>query len=304
MQLIYRSAPAQFFNTLSSKPADMRKCSLLLFSLFLGSIAALCQKAPSYEVYVLKYASLATKTTIADWVKDGPKDSTDIYFTFWLIKDNNGKNILVDAGCSCSIPSAKEFGLTKCVRPDSLLLQLGIKSTAITDIIVTHPHWDHIDGINLFPNAQIWIQKDDYNYYVGGAWQKDGNHGGFVKDEIVYLVNKNIEGKVTLVNGDDQEIIPGIKVYTGSRHTYNSQYVGVQSGSDKIIIASDNIWLYYSLEHMLPAPSYGTFDAEGYVAAMKRMKTLASKRAFILPGHDPRAFTQFPKVTENIVRVK
>ena len=268
------------------------------------SLAGLSQNTPSYEVYVLKYASLAKKTTIADWVKDGPKDSTDIDFMFWLIKDGKGKNILVDAGCSCSTPAAIDFGLTKCIRQDSLLLQLGIKSPDVTDIIVTHPHWDHINGINLFPNAQIWIQKDDYNYYAGGAWQKDGSHGGFVKDEILYLVNKNIEGKVTLVNGDAKEIIPGIKVYTGSHHTYNSQYVGVQSGNDKIIIASDNIWLYYSLEHLLPAPSYGTLDPAGYVAAMKRMKTLASKTAFILPGHDPRGFSQFPKVTENIARIK
>lgn len=282
----------------------MRKYALLLLPTLSISIGALCQQNTSYEIYVMKYASLATKTTIADWVKDGPKDSTDIYFMFWLIKNNKGKNILVDAGTICNTPSARDFGLTKCIRPDSLVMELGIKPADITDIIITHPHWDHINGVNLFPNAQLWIQKEDYNYYVGNAWQKGGNHGGFVKDEVLYLAGKNVEGKVSLIDGDNKEIIPGIKVYTGSRHTYNSQYVGVQSGSDRIIIASDNIWLYYSLEHMLPAPAYGTFDSAGYVTAMKRMKTLASRTSFILPGHDPRTFSQFPKVTANIARVK
>lgn len=93
-------------------------------------------------------------------------------------------------------------------------------------------------------------------------------------------------------------------MYTGSRHTYNSQYVGVQTGADKIIIASDNIWVYYSLEKLLPAPSYGTFDAAGYVAAMKRMKTLVSKTDYIIPGHDSRLFSKFPKVTDDIIRIK
>ena len=27
-------------------------------------------------------------------------------------------------------------------------------------------HWDHADGADLFPKAQIWIQKDEFNYYT------------------------------------------------------------------------------------------------------------------------------------------
>jgi glyoxylase-like metal-dependent hydrolase (beta-lactamase superfamily II) len=278
---------------------------ILLTSLLIGlNIAA--QKTPAYEIYALKYATLASPTPISIWVLNGPdKDSVEIIFMFWLIKDNQGKkNILVDAGCSNDLKEAIDFGVYKFTRPDSILLQTRLKAADITDIIVTHPHWDHIDGINLFPNAHIWMQKEDYNYVVGEAWQKDGNHGGFAKRDILHLVDLNISGKLTLVNGDDKEIFPGIKVYTGSRHTYNSQYVLVQSGNDKIIIASDNIWVYYSLEKMLPAPSYGTFDAKGYVAAMQRMKTMASKIDFIIPGHDAKLFTKFPKLSADVIRIK
>ncbi|MES1218129.1 MAG: N-acyl homoserine lactonase family protein, partial [Bacteroidota bacterium] len=134
--------------------------------------------------------------------------------------------------------------------------------------------------------------------------QKDGNHGGFAKRDVLQLVDLNVSGKVTLVDGDDKEIFPGIKVYTGSRHTYNSQYVLVQSGKDKVIIASDNIWVYDNLEKMLPPPSYGTFDAKGYVAAMQRMKTMASKIDYIIPGHDGAIFDLFPKVSTDVIRIK
>lgn len=118
------------------------------------------------------------------------------------------------------------------------------------------------------------------------------------------MIELNLAGKVTLVNGDDQEIIPGIKVYTGSRHTFNSQYVLVRTGADRIILASDNIWIYYSLEHMVSAPTYGTFDTTGYVKAMQRMKTLASNVKYIIPGHDRKIFSIFPVVTEGVVRIK
>lgn len=263
------------------------------------------QKIPVYEIYALKYAMLATPSPISAWVKNGPdKDSVNIAFIFWLIKGNNGKNILVDAGCSNDLQAAVDFGVTKFTRPDSMLFQAGVKATDITDIIISHPHWDHIDGISLFPGAHIWIQKEDYEYFVGEAWQKSANHGGFVKRDILYLVDQNISGNVTLIKGDNKEIIPGIKVFTGSRHTYNSQYVAIQSGKDKVIIASDNIWIYYNLEKMLPPPSYGTFDAKAYVAGMQRMKTLASGTDLIIPGHDNKLFLRFPKITENVVRIK
>lgn len=282
----------------------MRKNILTGCLVLLSTFCARAQQ-PVYEVYALKYAVLNRATPVSDWVQDAPtKDSIDIAFVFWLVKGSNGKNILVDAGCSADLPNAVDFGLTAAMRPDSVLLQAGVKAEAVTDIIISHPHWDHISAIALFPNAQIWIQKKDYNYYVGQAWQKDSNRGGFVKQDILTLVNLNVSGKVTLVNGDSREIIPGITVYTGSKHTYESQYVLVRSGNERILIASDNVWVYDNLERMLPPPSYGTYDAKAYVAAMHRMKTLASKPELILPGHDDRLFSKFRHITERVVQVK
>lgn len=284
---------------------DMKKIVSALPVFFMLNISLYAQQNTSYEIYALKYAQLEHATPISQWVLNGPeKDSVDIVFAFWLIKDNRGKNILVDAGCLNDLQNAIDFGLYKFTRPDSVLLQTGLKAADITDIIISHPHWDHIDGINLFPNAHIWIQKEDYNYFVGQAWQKDGNHGGLARRDVLQLADLNVAGKVTLINGDDKEIFPGIKVFTGSRHTYNSQYVLVQTGTDKVVIASDNIWVYYNLENMLPPPPYGTFDAKGYVDGMQRMKAMASKIEYIIPAHDARVFTKFFKITEAVIRIK
>ena len=46
---------------------------------------------------------------------------------------------------------------------------LGIAPEKVTDIIITHSHWDHADGADLFPNATVWIQKEEYEHYVGAA---------------------------------------------------------------------------------------------------------------------------------------
>ena len=98
-------------------------------------------------------------------------------------------------------------------------------------------------GIDLFPNATIWIQKAEYEYYTGAAWQPGGRKGGIDADDVRELVGRNLAGKVRLVDGDNQEIVPGIRAYTGSRHTFASQYVRVD-GARPFVLASDNCYLY------------------------------------------------------------
>ena len=230
-----------------------------------------------FEIYALKYAVLKNATPISNWVDKGSdKDSISISFHFWLIKTAEGKNVLVDAGCRMDLSNAIDFGLTDYERPDSVLLRLGIPADAITDIIISHPHWDHIDGLPLFPAATVWIQKEDYAYYTGEAWQKPVKPGGIATRNVEFLLKLNMAGKLKLVDGDNKEIIKGITVFTGSKHTFNSQYVVVQSNKDKVVIASDNIWIYYNLNKMMPPPSYGTMNAAGYIKNMQRMKIQAS----------------------------
>ncbi|MFB9844829.1 N-acyl homoserine lactonase family protein [Mucilaginibacter ginsenosidivorans] len=282
----------------------MKKITLFLLALCTFTIETYAQ-APTYKVYALRYAEVRDPTPISVWSLNGPKDKTvKVDFVIWLIKGSNGKNILVDAGFLSDIPEAKEFNPVNYVRPDSTLMKIGLRPEDITDVILTHPHWDHIDGVGLFPNAHIWIQKDDYNYFIGALPEKPDSNAGYNKRDIVKMQELYSTGKVTLVDGDNKQLIPGITVYTGSRHTYNSQYVGVKTGKDRIILASDNIWIYYSLEHMVPASFGGTLDPAGYVRAMKRMKTLASNPKYIIPGHDARMFTIFPKVADGVVRIR
>jgi glyoxylase-like metal-dependent hydrolase (beta-lactamase superfamily II) len=253
----------------------------------------------------LKYFGLQS-VPVSELALGAPaKDTMNMFFMYWLIRGNNGKNILVDAGFLNDLDIFKKLNSSFYIRPDSVLLELNLKANEITDIILTHPHWDHIDGVSLFPKAHIWIQKEDYNYFVGEAWQKEGRHGGFYKRDVDSLVSLNISGKLTLVDGDDREIIPGIKVYTGSRHTFNSQYVLVQTGGDKVILASDNIWIYYNLDHLKSSPyPNGTFDTTAYVKSMQRMKTQASDIKYIIPGHDPAIFSRFPLIKADIVRIR
>jgi len=219
----------------------------------------------------------------------------------WLLKGENGRNILVDAG----FIDTSEIGMKNYVRPDLVLQRIDSMSPSnITDIILTHPHFDHIGGINLFPKADIWIQKDDFEYFIGEAWQDDKSSKYFRKNDVHNIIEINLQGRLKLIDGDDLEIFPGIRVYTGSKHTFENQYLLVNSNSktNKVLIASDAVWFYYNLTHLLPVTL--SMDSKAYVEAMKRMKTLVTNPDLIIPGHDDLVFTKFPEVTEWIVRIR
>ena len=145
------------------------------------------------------------------------------------------------------------------------------------------------------------MQKNDYSYFVADAWQKEGITAGLDSSDVLKIADLNTKGRVQLVNGDDVEIIPGIKVYIGSKHTYESQYAVVNSPTDKVLIASDNSWFYYNLEHLISIPL--TFDSQAYKKNLQRMKTLVNPD-LIIPGHDSKIFEKFTKVKEGVVRIR
>ena len=52
-----------------------------------------------------------------------------------------------------------------------------------------------------------------------------------IRQDAKELVKLNTEGRMRLVDGDNVEIFPGIRAYTGARHTYASQYLKVDGKS-------------------------------------------------------------------------
>ena len=228
-----------------------------------------------------------------------PKRTIDIAMTFWVLKDPGGRTVLVDAGFyreeilkSYGVDAHADF-----TRPDQALERLRIKPDEVTDVILTHMHSDHVDGADLFPKAQIRIQKEEYAHYA----EKPGQPG-VSTDPNRALVRLNTLGRVHLVDGDAREILPGVTVYTGGKHTFASQYVGVNTKSGTVVIASDNVYTYENLEKHVPITA--TLDAKSNLAAQDRMKKIASNPRLIIPGHDPGVFVRFPKPGNGVARLE
>lgn len=270
-----------------------------LVLIFVLAASAFAQTKPQYEISAIRYATLKD-FSVAGLVEGADKSrKMDIAMMVILIR-GNGRNILFDCGFYRE-KFMNQWHPADYEKPSEALRRAGLKPEEITDIIISHIHWDHADGFDLFPKAKIWIQKDELQYYAGEAWQGHRRTAADAED-ILGLVKLNTEGKVGLVNGDAQEIYPGITAYIGGKHTWQSQYLAVNSAAGNVVLASDNVYLNENLEKHVPIAA--TLDAASNLKAQDRMKELAGGTKLIITGHDPAVMTSFPEVAPGVVRIR
>jgi glyoxylase-like metal-dependent hydrolase (beta-lactamase superfamily II) len=245
--------------------------------------------ASEYEAYALRYAT-SPGAAVSTFVKGAdPSRKIDIPFMFWVLKGASGRNVLVDAG-SYHGPTFERWKLLDYVNPAAAIGKVGLSPADVTDVIITHIHWDHVNGADLFPAARVWIQREEFMHYV--TEQGTPRDSAISAEDASMLAKLKTSGRLVLVEGDGREIIPGITVYTGGKHTYASQYVGVRSAAGTVILASDSIYLYENLEKHQPLGL--TLDEEADLSMQERVLHLASSPRFVVPGHDPAVFERFP----------
>jgi glyoxylase-like metal-dependent hydrolase (beta-lactamase superfamily II) len=264
---------------------------LAFFPVCFSRAKAMPVPAAEYSIQAIRYAT--AEDEVAGLVMGAPKgEKINIAMVVWLIR-GGGHNILFDSGYHRDT-FTKYFPATGYMRPDEAVKLAGVQPEEVTDIVISHAHWDHLGGIDLFPKANVWIQKDEYRYYTGDAWQPGGHHGGIDPEDVQQLVKLNTQGRIHLVDGDNVEIFPGIRAYTGGHHTYAAQYIRVE-GNPPFVLASDNCYLYRNLaEHKASA----TFTDDYFDANIKnqqRMIELAGGNPDrVIPGHDAAQFEKYP----------
>jgi glyoxylase-like metal-dependent hydrolase (beta-lactamase superfamily II) len=261
-------------------------------------LTAARQPAPQYEVFAIRYATLKNFRVSGLVAGADTARRMDIAMSVWLLRAP-GRMVLVDAGFQRDdlIQRWKPEGYMK---PSEALARFGVRPEDVTDLIVSHVHWDHMDGAELFPKARIWIQKEEYDHHV----DIDGRPLDRAIDapDAAMISRLRRAGRVTLVDGDAKEIIPGITVYTGGKHTFASQFAGVRTAAGKVVIASDNMYLYENLERHRPIAQ--TLDSVSNLAAQDRMTKIASNPRLIVPGHDTTVYVKFPSAGEGVVRIR
>ncbi len=273
------------------------RVSLLALAVF--GVATVPAKAPpTYDVYAVRYATLPRFRVSGLIAGADTGRRMDLAMMVWVIK-GGGRTILVDAGFHRA-DLVSRWHPTDFSPPSEAIGKLGIKPEDVTDVIVSHVHWDHLDGIDLFPRAKVWIQREEFDHHLDSS--------GVVKDRAIDAADAKIlagiahEGRVMLIDGDGKEIIPGITVYTGGKHTFASQFATVTTAAGTVVLASDNAYLYENFAKHVPIAQ--TLDSASNLRAQSRMLSLASDPRLIVPGHDPEVFVRFPTPGNGVALIR
>ena len=132
----------------------------ILAAMVLGSAPG-----PTYEVYAVEYARLVGFGADNLILGADPARKIDGSMMIWVIK-GEGRVILVDAGFyRQEFLDSWKANVADFVKPSAAVAKLGIKPEDVTDIVISHLHWDHADGADLFPKARVWVQRAEYEHY-------------------------------------------------------------------------------------------------------------------------------------------
>ena len=243
---------------------------------------------PVYEVYAIKYAHherRASHNFIGGDPHDGPMPLD--YFV-WLVR-GEGREVLVDTGFSAAMAARRGRQHLRC--PTEGLRLLGMNSSELRDVIITHLHYDHVGGFELFPRATFHLQEREMRYATGRYMCQECFRGAFEAEDVVGMVRRVYEGRVQFHDGD-AELMPGISVHLIGGHTMGLQVVRVATRRGAVVLASDASHFYANMEQVRPFPI--VWSVAEMVDGYRRLRDLAESPAHIIPGHDPLVLQRYP----------
>lgn len=180
-----------------------------------------------------------------------PKVENIPSFSFLAIDENNIP-LLIDTGFDINhIPGPDSGGIKKEEHHlEYSLNEYGFTPADIKTVIQTHLHWDHAANIDLFTEADIFVQKAEF----------EGLFNLMENEETSYCPAHWINSleRFRLVSGDC-EIKPGIKLIMSPGHTQGHQNVQINTGNRTVTLVGDSPFTYEWLWTLVPDDLWADF---------------------------------------------
>ncbi len=238
------------------------------------------------------------------WQKTNPADDANRIklATRNLLLQAGKRNILIDTGMgdkwdekSMNIYDINQIDFSLSAE----LSKLNLRPEDITDVILTHLHFDHTGGSTkmengrlrpFFPNAVYYVQRRNYEWAVSPS-EKD--KGSYIKENFVPLLE---EGVLKLI-GEEEHIDDGIDLLTVNGHTFGQQLVKISDPSVTLLYCCD---LFPTASH-IPLPYIMGYDLQPLITLEEKKKILAEaaeKNWLLFFEHDPETVKATVEKTE------
>lgn len=265
-----------------------------------------------YSIWVLEYAAVEKFPFSVMMYGPQHQGTRKLPYAYVLIK-GKGETILIDTGydhVAYGKQLATAYGVSNYHGPREVLAECGVSPEDVTSVLITHAHFDHMGAIHLFPNAKFYVQKSELDKWVWALTLSPEYRfltGGGDPADIVRAVEAAKEGRMICIDGDQEDVLPGIDVHLAAdTHTYGSMYItvrndGARESEDKWIFAGDLIYTYDNLTGLdAEAPQIVPIGlAVGsqhnlIFASDRMMKSVGGEVRRVIPVHEDRLRTTFP----------
>ncbi len=265
-----------------------------------------------YSIWVLEYATVEKFPFSVMMYGPQHQGTRKLPYAYALLK-GKGETILIDTGydhVNFGKTLADAYGVSNYHGPREVLAECGVAPEDVTTVLVTHAHFDHMGAIEHFPNAKFYLQKRELDKWVWALTL--GNEyrflvGGGDPADIVKAVDAAKEGRMILVDGDREDVLPGIDVHLAEdTHTYGSMYVtirndGARDSADKWIFAGDLIYTYDNLTGLDPEEpqivpiGLAVGSQHNLIFSSARMlDSVGGEARRVIPVHEDRLHKAFP----------
>jgi glyoxylase-like metal-dependent hydrolase (beta-lactamase superfamily II) len=242
-----------------------------------------------YEVYAIRYATLARP--MAENFIGGGGDPHEqggaIDYFVWLVR-NAARTIVVDTGFNAEAGRRRKRDFLR--SPAQGLTLLGVDAGTVREVVLTHLHYDHVGNFDLFPAATFHLQDLEMSYATGRYMSNSFFAYAYEVEEVVAMVRNVYAGRVTFHDGD-AELAPGLSVHHVGGHTLGMQAVRVWTRVGWLVLASDASHFYANMNEGRPFPIVA--DVTKMVDGWRRLRELASRPEYVIPGHDPLVMTRY-----------
>jgi glyoxylase-like metal-dependent hydrolase (beta-lactamase superfamily II) len=247
-----------------------------------------------HQIFAVRYAHLertATHNFLGGDSHDGPMPLD--YFVWAIVSPD--RTIVVDTGFGAE--QAKQRGRTL-VRPvDEGLRAIGIAHEQVTDVVITHMHYDHSGNHHLFPEARMHLQDAEMRYCTGRSMTHPQLRAPFEAEDVVSMVRRVFDDRVVFHDGD-AELVPGITLHRVGGHTPGLQVLRVSTSRGAVVLASDAAHFYANFEQGRPFPILD--NVTDYLEAHRKIRKLAASDDHVIPGHDPEVLLRYPRALVDV----
>jgi glyoxylase-like metal-dependent hydrolase (beta-lactamase superfamily II) len=286
---------------------------------------------PQYSAWIVessRFMNVPHRAFMPD-VADPP--FIDLPVNVGIIKGADGRITLYDAGWK-QLAYIFDWNTSCCWKGiRDQMHAIGLDPDDVTRIVIGHGHWDHAGQLSEFPNAVLYVQKEELkqiDFFLDYPLEFNAGHiravntidpltgaqvgppqqacarspvCGYPPQTIQEILGKTLHGKARIVDGRYQ-VAPGMIIHPAFRgHTYGSQLLQVNTPRGQLVFGSDTYSSWTGIRDWLVANIQQTDTIQQFLAYEKCYALTSRQNSFhnCIAAHEPTSYSAAYPITSN-----